>query len=315
MLEFVTNGPSLKKLVTLDRPAIGIDMLDKDTMALVHGDETKGFKLAIHKHSEELASKTLTEKDLALDLVVCRDLRRLGVLITDASTFGRIEMYEVSEDGRIITKQEEIDLLRYGIRKEDLKYLFVNSLSYYPDVHGMLFAKQGVNIELVKIENICLPGAQVTVKRILNMENMKQTIQSAVHLQNNLFALSLHSPKMNDVIKVVEVFSEMCYNDNITRVTLSGSLFANDIVKDDSDTLVVLGKQLGHYGVGDGVMTALRFLKGEKKLMFGAHLLTEEFLPEGSELGVITVHGNKVYIGEQGLSDTNKIMEYKFRYE
>jgi len=113
----------------------------------------------------------------------------------------------------------------------------------------------------------------------------------------------------------VEVLSEMTYNDNIATVTVSGSLFANDMIKDDRDILVVLGTQLGHGGVDNGRMTALRFLKGQKKLMFGAHLLTEEILPEGSELGVVTVHGNKVIFGEQGLSDTGKVMEYKYRYE
>jgi len=313
--EFANNGPGLKKVITQDTPVIGIDMLDQDTIALVHGDETKGFKLAIHKHSEELASKTLTDKDLVLDLVVCHGSRRLGVLITDASSFGRIEVHEVSDDGRIITKREEIDLLRSGLKKNDLGHLFTNSLSHYDEANGMLLVKQGAKSELLKIENICLPGAHVTVKRILNMENLNYTIQSAVHLSNNLFALSLHSPILNDVVKVVEVLSEMTYNDNIATVTVSGSLFANDMIKDDRDILVVLGTQLGHGGVDNGRMTALRFLKGQKKLMFGAHLLTEEILPEGSELGVVTVHGNKVIFGEQGLSDTGKVMEYKYRYE
>lgn len=113
---------------------VGMDMLDQNTMALVHGDENKGFKLAIRKHSKELTSKTLTDKDLVLDLVVCRGSRRFGVLITDASTFGRIEMYEASEDGRVMTKRDNIDLLRSGMKMEDLKYLFTNGLSFYADV-------------------------------------------------------------------------------------------------------------------------------------------------------------------------------------
>ena len=315
-LEFATNGPSLKTLVTMDSTVVGIDMLDQITMALVHGDENKGFKLAIHKHSEELTSKTLTDKDLVLDLVVCRGSRRLGVLITDASTFGRIEMHEVSEDGRVITKREEIDLLRSGMNMEDLRHLFTNSLSYYADVHGMLLVKQGASNELLKIENSCLPGAHVTVKRILNMDNANYFIQSALHLHDNLFVLSLHSPsKLNDVVKVVEVVNEMCYKDNITTVTMSGSLYANDMIKDDRGIVVVLGTQLGHKGVGNGMMTALRFQKEQKELMFGAHLLTKEVLPEGSQLGVITMHGNTVFFGAEGLSDTERVVEYKFRYE
>ena len=299
----------------MDSTVVGMDMLDQNTMALVHGDENKGFKLAIRKHSEELTSKTLTEKDVVLDLVVCRGSRRLGVLITDASTFGRIEMHEVREDGRVITKREEIDLLRSGMKMEDLKHLFTNSLSYYADVHGMLLVKQGANSELLKIENSCLPGAHVTVKRILNMDNVDYFIQSALHLNDNLFVLSLHSPKLNDMVKVVEVVNEMCYKDDITTVTMSGSLYANDMIKDDRDTVVVLGTQLGHEGFGNGMITALRFLKEQKELMFGAHLLTEEVVPEGSQLGVITMQGNTVFFGEEGASYTGRVVEYKFRYE
>ena len=313
-LAFVTNGRILKTLITMDSTVVGMDMLDQNTMALVHGDENKGFKLAIRKHSEELTSKTLTDKELVLDLVVCRGSRRLGVLITDASTFGRIEMYEASEDGRVITKRDDIDLLRSGMKMEDLKYLFTNSLSFYADVNGMLLVKQGANSELLKIENSCLPGAHVTVKHILNMDNVSYFIQSALHLNDNLFVLSLHSPKLNDVVKVVEVVNEMCYKDDITTVTMSGSLYANDMIKDDRDTFVVLGTQLGHEGVGNGMMIALRFLKEQKELMFGAHLLTEEVVLEGFQLGVITIHGNTVFFGEEGVSYTGRVVEYKFRY-
>lgn len=117
------------------------------------------------------------------------------------------------------------------------------------------------------------------------------------------------------MVKVVEVVNEMCYKDDITTVTMSGSVYANDMIKDDRDTVVVLGTQLGHEGVGNGMMTALRFLKEQKELMFGAYLLTEEVVPEGFQLGVITIHGNTVFFGEEGVSDTGRVVEYKFRYE
>ncbi|XP_078368560.1 uncharacterized protein LOC144652419 [Oculina patagonica] len=314
--EFATNGPGLKKWVTTDSQVSGLDMIDQNTMAMVYGNSKKGWKLSIRKFSEELASKQLIDKDSAYDMVVCRGSRRLGVLITDTYTYGRIEMYQISADGKTITKEKDIDLLTIGMTKKDIGFLFYNSLSYYADVNGFLLAKQQADwAELWKIENICIPSSQVTARRILNLNpGWANSMKTAFHLSDMYFAMCTLSGGGISHLKVVEVISESTYNDSIADFKWSGPLFCVDLVKDDRDTLVALGAQI-QYGVGSSMMSAFRWLKEKKKLEFGSHLLTDDYLKDGSELGVVSVYGNMVYLAEEGWTDTGKVMEYQFRYE
>ena len=310
------NGPGLKKLVTTDSQVSGIDMIDQNTMAMVYGNSNKGWKLSIRKFSEELAYKQLIDKDSAYDMVVCRGSHRLGVLITDTWTYGRIEMYQISADGKTITKERDIDLLTIGLTEKDIGVLFYNSLSYYADVNGFLLAKQQADwSELFKIENICMPGAQVTARRILNLDpGWANYMKTAVHLSDNIFAISFLSQRGVTEIKVVEVINERTYNDSLAYFKFSGPQFCVDLFKDDQDTLIALGAQI-QYDVGSSMMTAFRWLKEKKRLEFGSHLLTDDFLQDGSELGVVSAYGNMVYFAEEGFSDTGKVMEYQFRYE
>lgn len=291
-------------------------MIDQNTMAMVYGNSKKGWKLSIRKFSEELASKQLIDKDSAYDMVVCRGSRRLGVLITDTYTYGRIEMYQISADGKTITKEKDIDLLTIGMTKKDIGFLFYNSLSYYADVNGFLLAKQQADwAELWKIENICIPSSQVTARRILNLNpGWANSMKTAFHLSDMYFAMCTLSGGGISHLKVVEVISESTYNDSIADFKWSGPLFCVDLVKDDRDTLVALGAQI-QYGVGSSMMSAFRWLKEKKKLEFGSHLLTDDYLKDGSELGVVSVYGNMVYLAEEGWTDTGKVMEYQFRYE
>ena len=291
-------------------------MLDQNTMAIVYGNSVKGWELSICQPSGVQAFKHLIDRDSAYDMVVCRGSRRLGVLITDTWTYGRIEMYQISADGKTINKEKDIDLLTIGMQEKDIGALFHNSLSYYADVNGFLLAKQQADMaELWKIENICIPGAQVTARRILNLNSgLSIVIKTAVHLSDNIFAISLLSGGGVSHIKVVEVFDVSTYNDSLADFKWSGPLFCVDMFKDDQDALVALGAQI-QYGVGSSMMSAFRWLKEKKTLEFGSHLLTDDYLQDGSDLGVVSVYGNMVYFAEEGYTDTGKVMEYQFRYE
>ncbi|KAJ7373975.1 hypothetical protein OS493_009303 [Desmophyllum pertusum] len=135
--EFATNGPGLKVLTAQqDRQIIGAEMLEHTTMAFVHGGVNKDWKLVILKDGTEAASKVLMEGHFATDMIVCRGKRRLGVLLTDYYDVGRIEMYEISQDGKTIAQKEVIDLLDSGMTSNDIDRLSINSLSYYGDVNG-----------------------------------------------------------------------------------------------------------------------------------------------------------------------------------
>ena len=79
-------------------------------------------------------------------------------------------------------------------------------------------------------------------------------------------------------------------------------------------TLIALGRQI-QPGVGTGMMSAFRWLRNEKRLEFRSHLLTDDFLQDGSELGVLSVCRNMVYFAEEGYDDSGKVMAYQFRYE
>ena len=312
LLEFATNGPGLKTLLTTGSQVIGIDMIDQNTMALVYGK--RSWTLSIRSLSEELASKQLIDKDMVFGMVLCRGTRRLGVLISDRETYARIEMYEISGDGKTITKERDVDLLSIGMAQKDISDLYFNRLTYYADVNGFLLARQVDRVELWKIDSVCIPNAQVTARRILNLQPaLANYLKTAVHLSDNFFAISFDA-KAASTLKVVEVFSETSYNDSIADFRWTTPLACGALFKDDKDALVVLGTQI-QPGVGTGMMSAFRWLRNERRLEFGSHLLTDDFLQDGSELGVLSVCGNMVYFAEEGSDDSGKVMEYQFRCE
>lgn len=287
-------------------------MIDENTMALVYGKTS--WTLSIRSLSEELASKQFIEKDMAYGMVLCRGSRRLGVLISDRETYARIEMYEISGDGKTITKERDVDLLSIGMTQKDISDLYFNRLTYYADVNGFLLARQIDWVELWKIENICIPNAQVTARRILNLRPAwVNYMKTAVHLSDNFFAISFDSTGASH-LKVVEVFSESSYNDSIADFKWTTPLACGALFKDDKDAVIALGTQI-QPGVGTGIMSAFRWLRNEKRLQFGSHLLTDDFLEDGSELGVVSVYGDMVYFAEEGYDDTGKVLKYQFRYE
>ena len=300
-----------------DRQVAGVDMIDQNTMAVVHGGQYKGgWKLAILKDSVEVASRDLINENYvnAFDMVVCRGQRRLGVLLTDGDEFARIEMYEVSEDGKTITAKEVIDLFASGMTQKDVWSLYFNCLSYYGDVNGFLMNIQGDKVELWKIENICSSGGSVRIQRILNMENWDYYVQASAHLSGNVFAVSLHSSNNINEVKVVEILgSESNYDDHMTTIGWPGDLFCSDLFKDDTGTLVALGAE---YWDQQGRLAAFRWSSEDKTLVFVGDLMTEDFMRDaGSERGVLSVYGQKAYFGEIGELDTGRVMEYQFRYD
>lgn len=312
LLEFTTNGPGLTTLLTTGSQVIGIDMIDQNTMALVYGK--RSWTLSIRSLSEELASKQLIDKDMAYGMVLCRGSRRLGVLISDRETYARIEMYEISGDGKTITKDRDEDLLSIGMTQKDISDLYFNRLTYYADVNGFLLARQVDWVELWKIDSICIPNAQVTARRILNLQPAwANYLKTAVHLSDNFFAISFDA-KTASTLKVVEVFSESSYNDSIADFRWTMPLACGALFKDDKNALIALGTQI-QPGVGTDMMSAFRWLRNEKRLEFGSHLLTDNFLQDGSELGVLSVYGDMVYFAEEGYDDTGKVLKYQFRYE
>ncbi|XP_078383276.1 uncharacterized protein LOC144665870 [Oculina patagonica] len=314
--EFAKNGPGLKTYATYaDRQVSGVDMIDQHTMAVVHGGPYKGgWKLAILKDSDEVASKDLINKDnvYAFDMVVCRGQRRLGVLLTDTDQFGRIEMYEVSEDGKTITAKEVINLFD-SMSEKSIWALYYNCLSFYGDANGFLLSTHTDKVELWKIDGICSTGVYANIKRILYMENWNYHVQAAAHLSGTTFAVSLRAGNVNE-IKVVEVLgSDSVYNDSITTFHWSDEMFCTDLFKDDTGTLVALGAE--NYEQ-HGRLAAFRWSSEDRKLVFAGDLLTEDFMLEaGSERGVLSVYGQKAYFGEIGELDTGRVMEYQFRYD
>ena len=314
LLEFATNGPGLTTLLTTGSQVIVIDMIDQNTMALVYGK--KSWTLSIRSLSEELASKQLIDKDMAYGMVICRGSRRLGVLISDRETYARIEIYEISGDGKTMTKERDVDLLNIGMTQNDISDLYFNRLTYYADVNGFLLGRQNDIdwVELWKIDSICIPNAQVTARRILNLQPpWANYLKTAVHLSDNFFAISFDA-KAATTLKVVEVYSESSYNDSIANFKWTTPLACSALFKDEKDALIALGTQT-QPGVGTGMMSTFRWLRNEKRLEFGSHLLTDDFLREGSELGVLSVYGDVVYFAEEGYGDTGKVVEYQFRYE
>ena len=318
LLEFAKNGPGLKTVKAYsDRQVAGVDMIDQNTMAVVHGGQYKGgWKLAILKDSVEVASRDLVnENDVnAFDMVVCRGQRRLGVLLTDSYEFARIEMYEVSEDGKTITAKEVIDLLD-SMTLHSIGRLHFDCLSFYGDVNGFLYSVQADKVELWKIEGICSAGANAYIQRILNMENWNYYVQASAHLSGNIFAVALQtSSNYINEIKVVEVLgSDENYNDSISTTHWSDELFCTDLFMDDTGTLVALGAE---YWEQRGRLAAFRWSSEDRKLVFAGDLMTEDFMQDaGSERGVLSVYGQKAYFGEIGELDTGRVMEYKFRYD
>lgn len=106
------------------------------------------------------------------------------------------------------------------------------------------------------------------------------------------FAISFDA-KAASTRKVVEVFSESSYNDSIVNYRWTIPLACGALFKDNKDELIALGTQI-QPGVGTGMMSAFRWLRNEKRLEFGPHLLTDDFLHDGSELGVLSVYGDMV---------------------
>ncbi len=313
------NGPGLKTYATYtDRQVSGVDMIDQNTMAVVHGGAHKdGWKLAILKDSVEVASKDVINENYvsAFDMVVCRGQRRLGVLLRDNDDYARIAMYEVSEDGKTITAKEVVDLSDYGLPQRSIWGLYYNCLSFYGDANGFLLSLQGEKVELWKIENICSSGGFVKIQRILNMENWNYYVQASAHLSGNIFAVSLHTSGQVSEIKVVEILgSESNYDDQMTTFHWShDEMFCTDLFKDDTGTLVALGAE--NYEQ-QGRLAAFRWSSEDKKLVFAGDLMTEDFMRDaGSERGVLSVYGQKAYFGEIGELDTGRVMEYQFRYD
>lgn len=83
----------------LETQVIGVDMIDKTTMAVIYGK-----KLSIFQDLVEVASKDVHAEQVA----ACRRKRRLGVLIMDG--WCSLSMIEISEDDQTMTKQEQITI-------------------------------------------------------------------------------------------------------------------------------------------------------------------------------------------------------------
>ena len=314
--EFAKNGPGFKTVATYTgRQISAVDMIDQNTMAVVHGGPwIGGWKLAILKDSVEVASIDVLSEDYAYDMVVCRGQRRLGVLITDNDAFASIKMYDVSEDGKTITEKGVINLLDSALTQNDLLALQYNSLSFYGDVNGFLMNIQVDKVELWEIESICSTGDFASIRRILYMENWNYGVKASAHLSGNFFAVSLQSSDNRNEIKVVEILgSDSNYDDHISTIGWSGDMFCTDLFKDDTDTLVALGAE---HGKEHGRLVAFRWSSEDRKLVFAGDLMTEDYmLDAGSERGPLSVYGQKAYFGETADIDNGRVFEYQFRYD
>ncbi|KAK3711502.1 hypothetical protein QZH41_002548 [Actinostola sp. cb2023] len=304
--EFATDGPGLLPWMDTGPNNIHIDMVNENMMAIVSGKSTSEWTLKIVKDKTETYSKVIEHGNVILDVTVCPNRNRFGVVHSDFYSWAYIQMYDVSEDGKTVTEGLQLKLQDYKVGPEDVSF---NCLSYYHAVNGFLLVKKAwpSNFELIKIEDICFANAQgVTPEVFINAGCEDCNPQAGLHLGGFLYAISTYTQRS---VKVIEVLSGSEYKV-LQSIPYESKLMMSDIYKDDTNTLVMTLANKNSFG--DTRIVAYRWDPDTKTMTFAANLLTEKKLLDIPDVGSIVIQGKYIYFGE---SITGRAYQYVFTYE
>jgi len=245
--------------------------------------------------------------NVILDVTVCPNRNRFGVVHSDFYYWAYIQMYDVREDGRTLTKGLQLMLQDYSVGPEDVSF---NCLSYYHAVNGFLLVKKAwpSNFELIKIEDICFANAQFVRPDVFINAGCKDCNPMAgLHLGGNLFAISTYTQKAALIIKVLSS-SEFKV---LQTIPFEGRLIISDIYKDELTNTVAM-TLANQMDFGDTRIVVYRWNQDDRIMTFAANLLTEKKLLDFPDVGSIVILGKYIYFGE---GTTGRAFEYEYTYD